>query len=101
MPNRFKTPALRKQYDACVKCYRSRHRDLVRPDGTPHLGNGWASHFWRGYKRTPLNWDAPSRKTFAYACYRAGEDMRQSDEEEAELRRAIGSPQLPNSLQSI
>lgn len=94
MANRFKTPALRKQYDACVKCYRAKHRDVVRPDGTPHRGNAWADNFWRGYESVPMNWDAASRQTFAYACYRAGADMKKSDDEDAELRRAIGLPQL-------
>jgi hypothetical protein len=76
MANRFKNPMLRKQYDACVSCYRKKHRDLVRADGTPHRGNTIAVSFWRGYEGAKVNWDAYSRSAPIYAAYRAGQDIR-------------------------
>lgn len=94
MANRFKIPALRRQYDLAVRAYRNRHKDLVCPDGTPHRGNTVAAHFWRGYEGVSVNWDAQSRTACIYAAYRAGQDMRIADDEDAELRRAIGLPQL-------
>jgi hypothetical protein len=78
MANRFRNKAYRAQYDAMVRAYHTRHRDLVRPDGTQHLGNGVANNFWRGYENMPMNWDRNSRDSFAYACYRAGQDVRKA-----------------------
>jgi len=98
MANRFKNPLLRKQYDACVTCYRNKHRDIVRPDGNPHRGNAIAVYFWRGYERVKVNWDANSRAAPIYAAYRAGSAMRVADDENAEMRRAIHLPPLPTPL---
>lgn len=78
MRNPFRNPSYRAQYDAMVKAYHARHRDLVRPDGTQNLGNGVANNFWRGYENAALNWDRKSRDTFAYVCYRAGQDVRKT-----------------------
>lgn len=72
--NPFKKDILRRQFDACVLCYFTRHKDLFRPDGSRHTGNGVANSFWWGFDgvRTPEQWDG-SRDTPAYASYRAGE----------------------------
>jgi hypothetical protein len=79
MTNRFKNPMLRKQYDACIACYRKKHRDLVRPDGTPHRGNTIATYFWRGFEGVTVNWDAYSRGAPIYAAYRAGQTVRATE----------------------
>jgi hypothetical protein len=77
MTNRFRDPAMRRQYDACVASFRIRHPDLIRTSGTRCRGNGFATYFWRGYDGlTRPVWDTNSRRTPAYACYRAGQDVR-------------------------
>jgi len=78
--NPFKDPPLRKTYDAVIECYRTRHKDIWRPAGQPRPGNAWSNSFWRGYNRVQINWDAYSRSTPAYACYRAGEAVRAAEE---------------------
>ena len=72
--NPFKKDLLRRQFDSCVLCYFTRHKDLFREDGTRHTGNGVANQFWWGFDgaRKPEQWDG-SRDTPAYASYRAGE----------------------------
>jgi hypothetical protein len=76
--NPFRNAVLRKQYDALVHLYAIKHRDLVRADGKPHRGNSWATNFWRGYegKDDASRWDRASRQTPAWACWRAGHDIR-------------------------
>ena len=78
MSNRFRDPIMRAQYDAMVSCFRTRHKDLIYPSGARCRGNVAATAFWGGYDRVkrPI-WDAHSRQTPAYACYRAGQDVRQ------------------------
>lgn len=78
MANRFKNPMLRRQYDACISCYRTAHRDLIRADGEPHRGNNIAVYFWRGYEGVFVNWDAATRAAPIYAAYCAGRDIRAS-----------------------
>jgi hypothetical protein len=76
--NPFRNPILRKQYDGMFYVFSIKHRDLFRPDGTPHRGNSWATNFWRGYegKDDPKRWDRASRQTPAWACWCAGRDVR-------------------------
>ena len=77
MSNRFRDLTMRRQYDACLLSFRTRHPDLIRPSGVRCRGNATATHFWRGYEgRVRPTWDANSRRTPAYACYRAGQDVR-------------------------
>ncbi len=77
MPNRFHNPVLRAQYNQMLHCFRTQHKDLIYPSGRRCWGNGAANAFWRGYdgKIAPV-WDARSRQTPAYACFRAGHDVR-------------------------
>ena len=58
-------------------CFRGRHKDLIYPSGRRGRGNSAATAFWRGYDGAlgPV-WDARSRQTPAYACFRAGEDVK-------------------------
>lgn len=75
MGNRFKNQIMRKTYDAMVKAYRTKHRDVIRPDGTPHKGNALSQNFWRGFNGTMHKTDRAYRQTPAYACFCAGMDM--------------------------
>jgi len=91
--NPFKKDLLRRQFDSCVLCYFTRHKDLFR-DGTRHTGNGVANQFWWGFDgaRKPEQWDG-SRDTPAYASYRAGEAIAAYEAaiaaKDAELARAL------------
>ena len=76
MSNRFRNSMLRRQYDACLHCFRVRHKDLIHPTGIRHRGNAAADYFWRGYDLVKMNWDARMRQSPAYAAFRAGEDVR-------------------------
>lgn len=81
MTNPFRNKTMRSQYDACVFCYDTKHRDLIRPDGTRHKGNSVAHHFWMGYDRVAIErWDRESRKMIAWAIYRAGMFVREREE---------------------
>lgn len=77
MSNRFRNPMLRKQYDQMLSCFRTRHKDLIYPSGVRCRGNAAAGAFWRGYDGlvNPY-WDAVSKQTPAYACFRAGQDVK-------------------------
>jgi len=77
--NPFKIDMLRRQFDACLHCHEIKHRDLVRPDGTPHRGNTIATWFWRGYEGVKPNWDAGSRQSAAYAAFRAGQVVKKQE----------------------
>jgi hypothetical protein len=77
MANRFRIPMLRRQYDQMLHCFRTRHHDLIYPSGARCRGNAAAGAFWRGYDNVMKpNWDARSKQTPAYACFRAGQDAR-------------------------
>lgn len=72
--NPFKKDMMRRQFASLVYCYFSRDKDLVRPDGSRHLGNSQATNFWRGFDNVnPQQWDSGSREMLAYAAYRAGQ----------------------------
>lgn len=84
--NRFKSGGnLAKHFDRVVHCYVVKHRDLVRADGTRNMGNGIAGYFWRGYDRcmSPCRWDG-ARDTYAYASYRAGEEVAKAESKQRE-----------------
>lgn len=79
MPNRFKDPTLRKEYDSVMGMYKAKHRSLFYADGSRCLGSSMASAFWRGFNGTTFGAgfiDSASRKTLAYACWRAGQDAK-------------------------
>lgn len=82
--NRFRDPTMRAQYDAAVKAFEVKHRNLFMPNGerrrSPNMGSSFATYFWKGFDGAPQvgigNFtDADSRKTVAYAYWRAGQDM--------------------------
>lgn len=77
MSNHFRDPTMRATYDAMVSGFRTRHKDLIYPSGARCRGNGAATAFWCGYDgvKRPV-WDARSRQTPGYACFRAGQDVR-------------------------
>ena len=78
--NPFKQPLLAKQFDAMIRVYETKHRDLIRADGGRCMGNAWATNFWRGYDGCKLmRWDAAAKQTPAYACYRAGQVIKASE----------------------
>lgn len=80
MPNRFKDPTLRKEYDAAIYQFGIKHRNLFRPDGSPSKDSStFASYFWKGYDGHPglgigFDHDRESRSTLSYAYWRAGQD---------------------------
>jgi hypothetical protein len=77
MRNPFRNKTMRGTYDAMVKAYHTKHRDVVRADGSECHGNGWASWFWRGYHgQTAGRWDRASKEMIGYACWCAGRDVR-------------------------
>lgn len=79
--NPFKNKILRSQYDAIIKAFNIRHKDLIRKDREGNFfqstGNSWAQDFWTGYNgmRTRESFKG-SYDTSAYACWRAGNDIR-------------------------
>lgn len=62
-------------FEAAVRCYRTRHPDLFRPDGRRASdASAQAMNFWRGYDGvTPERWRGDGRETNSYAFYRAGQ----------------------------
>jgi hypothetical protein len=78
MANHFRDPVLHKQYEAMFSKYHARHADLFTPEGVPHNGG---QAFWLGYQGKTLGTDsnAVSKKTAAYASWRAGQDCRQAE----------------------
>lgn len=80
--NPFRNEMLKRQFDAVLKVYDDRHTDLVRVDRDGryrrHLGNAWATQFWRGFDGHHLNWDADSRQSSGYAYWKAGFLLRQN-----------------------
>jgi hypothetical protein len=77
VPNRraaFRDPLMRRAYDDCVASYASKSPLLFAADGR-RAGNSASHMFWRGYDGKKVSvWDAASRRTFAYAQFRAGQD---------------------------
>lgn len=78
MPNRFKDPTMRREYEAAVAMFRQEHRNLFC-NGSPHRGSALASQFWHGFNGTSLGAgfiDRASKQMVAYAYWCAGRDMR-------------------------
>lgn len=78
MPNRFRDPTMRREYDATVAMFRQEHRNLFI-DGKPHRGSTLAGQFWHGFNGTHLGagfTDRASKEMLAYAYWCAGRDMR-------------------------
>lgn len=79
MRNPFRDPTMRAHFYEMVRGFAEQHRDI----GTPSQrcrGNSFAGAFWLGYDGVTEGRgnfrDAASRKTIAYACYRAGMAVR-------------------------
>ena len=72
---------LHDQYEAMFSKYHRRHSDLFTPEGKPHNGAGGCQAFWLGYqcKTFGAGFDAASKKTPAYASWRAGQDIRKAE----------------------
>jgi hypothetical protein len=76
MANRFHDKTMRKHYDIAVQMFATKHRDLIRPDGSRCDGNSFASAFWKGYDHIDSRYtDVASRQMLAYAFYCAGYDI--------------------------
>ena len=80
----FKDKEKARQFEAMVKAYDTRHKDLIRPDGNRCEGNGWASSFWKGYDPDYAamwspRWDRGSKNTIGYICWRAGIAVRKRE----------------------
>lgn len=87
--NPFRSKILIRQFDACLNCFDIRHKDLIatdRRDGRfyQHRGNAWAHHFWIGYngQKDRLHY-RDSYDTPAYACWKAGNEIRKLLEKES------------------
>lgn len=78
MTNRFRDPTLRREYEAAMQMFVTKHRNLFQPNGARSAGNSVAGMFWRGFDGIVLGgaWDAVSKKTLGYAHWRAGQDAR-------------------------
>lgn len=79
MPNRFRNPTMRAQYDILVKAYNDKSVHLFHKDGSQKRGSSIATYFWKGFNDTPTNWCRESKTWVAYACFRAGQDMAEME----------------------
>ena len=81
--NPFRDRTMRQNYDAAVKVYRMRHRDLFIPQTgerrrSGNYGSTFARCFWHGFDdvATPgERQDRAWRQTIGYAFWRAGRDL--------------------------
>ncbi len=73
--NPFRTPFMRKNYDAAIKAFDTKAPDFIYPSGRRCIGNAWATSFWRGFDGVSLNWDLASKQTPGYAMWCAGRDI--------------------------
>lgn len=74
--NPFKDPTLKSAFDELVREFTVKHRNLFNTDGQPKKGNSHAEYFWRGFEGEPIGMgfvDNASKKTLAYAYWRAGQ----------------------------
>lgn len=74
--NPFRDKTMRREFDAAVYAYETRHRNLFNPQtGEPAAGNAFAHFFWTGFngKTIGAGFDAESKKMIGYAYFRAGE----------------------------
>lgn len=80
--NPFRNKILNRNFAACLECFDTRHKDLIATDWRDgrlyqHRGNAWAHHFWIGYNGTrDRDHYRGSYDTPAYACWRAGYEIR-------------------------
>lgn len=66
----FRDTGMRRMYDTCVSAYKSGNAGMARG-----AGNSAATMFWRGFDGSHVGkWDAASRRSLAYAQFRAGQD---------------------------
>jgi hypothetical protein len=97
--NPFRNPVMRREFDAAVRAYEMRHRDLFR-DAKPYKhGSSFANFFWAGYdgRIAPgagvgFKQDASSRNMIAYAYFRAGELLAKADPQ------FVGIPYTPTGI---
>ena len=69
--NPFKTPFMRRNFDAAIETYDTKHKDLIRESGVRCNGNSWAHHFWNGFDEVDRDYTG-IKDSAAYAMYRAG-----------------------------
>lgn len=70
----FRDLGMRRGYEACVEAYRAKGAAYMEE------GNSAAGMFRRGFTGAHVGkWDAASRKTLAYAQFRAGQDCAQDE----------------------
>ena len=81
MSARFRSPDMLRTYASCVDAFNGKHGTLFTKGMTPNISNSLGAYFWQGFDGVATNrmslasrWDAASRKTLAYAAYRAGSD---------------------------
>lgn len=89
MKNPFRDRTMRREYDAAVRAYESKHQDLFvkgerrTPGG---YGSSFASFFWNGFdgktKGVACMSDRASRSMIGYAYYRAGKDCAKAQHRE-------------------
>jgi hypothetical protein len=81
MANRFRDPVLKKEYDAVMQMFLTKHQNLFSKDGSRSRGNGVANSFWLGYdgKFFGIGWDSNSKQTLMYAHWRAGQDAKKAE----------------------
>lgn len=80
---RFRDPALRRDYEMALTAYRTKDRDIWRPPGTlpaHRPSNAMAKAFWRGFDGFEPQWTAASKRSHAYAFWRAGQDARRYED---------------------
>jgi hypothetical protein len=79
--NPFRSAFMRKNFDAIVKVYDERHRNLIHPTGNRCTGNSWASYFWRGFDGVKMDFTG-SKDTASYAVYRAGQSVAKAQSDD-------------------
>lgn len=88
----FRDDGMRRVYDGCVAAYRAKGAAYMAE------GNSGAVMFRRGFDGSHVGkWDASSRKTFAYAQFRAGQDCAQ-DEARAAVAELIEIAEVADAL---
>lgn len=91
--NPFRDKFMVEQFQAAILTYDTKHKNLMYPSGRRCIGNAWATNFWRGFEgmgREQWARDTVSRKTPAYAFWRAG----------VEIAKAIEAAEKQNRLNS-
>lgn len=84
LTNPFREKMMRSQWEAAVLGYSTQHRNFFHASGARCQGNSFANAFWAGFDGMTTgrgNYDRASRRTIAYAYYRAGQDVRRAVDE--------------------